>query len=168
MKRYAAGVLISFFFAWPFCPVLAVGIGVRPTAVNLNVRAGKTVETEILVMNVSDQPALYQVYLDGLQDSVRVSPSDFQLEPQASQLITLSITVQRPGRFATNISAVARPLSASGLPAASGVKVPLTITASGIPLWWLIFGIGFTVCLVIFFMLKFRKRINQSKLNLRV
>ena len=145
---------------------LAVGIGVKPKKIDLDVGVGKIVKTEMLIMNVSKQPAIYQVYLDGLTDFVSVSPTDFKLEPNANQIVTVTVKAKSPGILATNISAVARPLSVGGLPAASGVKIPITITSSGIPiLWWVIFGIIFGVCLLVFFMIKFKRGKNTLNVN---
>ena len=131
-------VLFSVFFGSLLYnqSVYAVGVGVKPKEIDLNVRVGQQVATEILVINISKEPALYSVSADALEDDIIISPQDFKLEADTNRLVTISVKMKTPGRFATNISVVARPLGAGGLTAASGVKLPLTITASGFPGWW--------------------------------
>jgi len=142
----------------------AVGVGVKPKEIDLTVKIGRETVTEFLVMNVSDQPAIYQVYPDALEGEIKLGPSDFRLEPGGSQIVKASIIISGPGRYSTNISVVARPLGATGLVAASGVKVPITIDSSGIPIWWL--GVGVVLaCLVIIFVLLLIKRRNHKLKN---
>ncbi len=170
MKKILTVCLLSssFWLLLPIFSVSAVGIGVKPKEVNLEVKVGQEVKTELLMMNVSAEPAIYQIYPDGLESIISISPTDFGLEPNANQIITLTIKAKTPGRFATNISAVARPLGAGGLPAALGAKIPITITASGVALWQLILGAAVGGCLIIFFVLKLikRKKPNINQVNL--
>lgn len=148
-------IICCLFFA---VPVLAVGIAVKPKEINLNVTVGRQTETEILVINISEEPAMYQVYPDALLEVITVTPADFRLEPNGNQIVNIIVKAKKPGRFATNISAIARPVGAGGLPTASGVKVPITIIASGILLWRLILGIFVGICLLIIFIVKLKKR----------
>lgn len=144
--------------------VQAVGVGVKPKEIDLSVKIGEETVAEFLVMNVSDQPAIYQVYPDAMNEEIKVGPTDFRLEPGASQIVTGKVTIKSPGRFNTNISIVARPLNAAGLVAASGVKLPITIVVSGFPLLWSIILIG-VVCLVLIFTLLLKQRKKKLKIN---
>jgi len=141
----------------------AVGVGVKPKEIDLTVKIGKETVTEFLVMNVSDQPAIYQIYPDALEEEIKLGPSDFRLEPGASQIVKATVTINNPGRFSTNISVVARPLGATGLVAASGVKVPITINSSGISVWWLGFGAALACLVIIFVLLLIKRRNNKLK-----
>ncbi len=146
--------------------VQAVGVGVKPKAINLSVPVGRETTTEFLVINVAAEPAIYQVYPDALVDEVKISPTDFQLDPGASKIIKATVKIKSPGLFGTNISVVARPLGAGGLAAASGVKLPLSITASGLPLWLKIIGLVLTICLVLIFgLLLIKRHQNKVKIN---
>lgn len=152
-----------------FCLLLgssaqAVGIGVKPKKLDLNVTVGKEVETEILVINVSPEPAMYQIYSDSLTEIIDISPADFQLDAQANQLVKIKIRAKTSGLFATNISAVARSLGGSGLTAGSGIKIPITIDSSGISIWWIILGLLFVVCLIMIFIviLLYKKKGNTN------
>lgn len=145
-------------------PVYAIGLGVKPTEINLKVVIGKPTETELLVMNVTNQPAYYQVYPDAFADQIMVGPTDFRLEPETSQIIKVKINPKNPGRFATNISIVARPLDAAGLSAASGVKVPITLEVSGLPFFRLLIGIVVGICLLLIFGVKLlRRQVTRDK-----
>lgn len=138
---------------------LAVGVGVKPDKIDLNITAGKETQTEILVINVAEQPAIYEIYLDALEKNITISPNEFQLDPDATQIVKLNIKINSLGKFATNLSVVARPLSAGGLTAASGVKIPLTVTTSGIPLWWISLGIAFVGLVAL---LAIRKKVQKT------
>lgn len=141
-------VLLSLLFSQS---VQAVGVGVKPDKIDISITAGKETQTEILVMNVASQPAIYEIYPDALEKNITISPNEFQLDPNATQIVKVTVKINTPGKFATNLSVVARPLAVGGLAAASGVKIPVTITASGIPFWWIILGIvivGLAISLV--------------------
>jgi len=161
---YLSVFVFCFFFgnyAW------AVGVGVKPKEINLDLRAGKEVETEILVVNVSDEPAFYEVYLDAFENNINIEPSNFRLESSESQIVSLKVKINTPGRFGTNLSVVARPVAALGIPAGSGVKVPVDIVVSGLPVWWIIAGVFLIVCLLLVFVviLIYKKRKKNSVSN---
>lgn len=136
----------------------AVGIGVKPKELNLKVVVGRETETEILVTNAGEEPALYQVYPDGLIGKIAVQPTDFRLEPNGSQIIKVIVRVRSPGKLTTNLSVIARPFSSSGFSAATGVKVPINIEASGIPWWWVVLGTIISVCLLVLFVIRLKKK----------
>ena len=140
----------------------AVGIGVKPQKLDLSVKVGKVTKTEILIMNVASQPAMYQIYPDSLSEEITVSPSDFKLNPNANQIVEIEIKIKRPGLFATNISAVARPLGSGGLVTGSGVKIPITINANGLPVLWIVLMVLLVVCLILIFIviLLYKKKGN--------
>lgn len=132
----------------------AVGVGVKPDKIDIDITIGKETETEILVINVSSQPAIYQIYPDALEKNITVSPNEFQLDPKGTQAVKVTIKINTPGKFATNLSVVARPLAAGGLVAASGVKIPITITTLGNIFWWGPLGILIVSLVVLFFIKK--------------
>lgn len=156
---YAGFFIICLLFS---SSVQAVGVGVKPKEINLSVKINQETITEILVMNVSAEPAIYQIYPDALEQEIKTEPSDFRLEPDGSQIIKVKVILKTPGRFNTNLSIVARPLGNSGLTAASGVKIPITIESSGLPWLWLLAG-SILICLLIFFGVKLLKRVSLDK-----
>jgi len=138
--------LLGLFFG---STVLAVGIGAKPKKLDLEIKTGALSNAEILITNVSDQPGVYQVKPDSLEKNIKLTPADFQLNPGQSQLVNLEINFNRPGKFATNLSIVATPLQAGGLVAGTGVKIPVDISVSGVPIWWVIIGIAILILLFI-------------------
>lgn len=152
--------ICGLLFAWP---ALAVSIGIKPTELNLPVVIGQETESEMLVINTGAEPALYQVYPDDSTDKITVKPADFRLEPNGSQIVTVIVKTWKPGKFSTNLSVVAWPFSLNGLAAVPGIKVPITITSLDIPFWWIVLEIAVGSCLIMFFMIKLRKK---RKLNL--
>ncbi|MBI3291127.1 hypothetical protein HYZ76_02480 [Candidatus Falkowbacteria bacterium] len=147
--------LLSFsFLLWFFLSaqiVWAVGLAVKPNQINLAENVNNQILSEFLVINISDEPALYQVYADELKEKIVLKPADFKLDPGQSQIVSLEAFINRPGTFSSNISIIARPLGAGGLSAASGMKLPVTIKISGIPFWWLVVAALSIICLAMIF-----------------
>ncbi|MDX9893399.1 MAG: hypothetical protein RB292_03200 [Patescibacteria group bacterium] len=145
--------------------VQAVGLGVKPKKLEVQARSWQTVQTEFLVMNVSQEPGLYQVYADGLENKINFEPTEFKLEPGSSQVVKLTVKSIAAGIYSTNISVVARPLGSGGLISASGVKLPLVLTITRLD-WFLVLAFGL-VCLlvgyVVLWILRTKRRINNNQ-----
>jgi hypothetical protein len=148
--------LIAWLGVFSVEQALAVGVGVKPKDLNLKIQAAQQTVTEILVMNVSNEPAIYQVYPDGLEKNIKIGPTDFRLEPGDSQIVKIIVKINNPGRFSTNISVIGRPLANAGLAAASGVKVPIMVEVFGLNIYW--FLLAALVCLAVFFTLLLRNK----------
>lgn len=164
-RRISLWLTCFLVFWFSIGQVSAIGVGVKPKQIDLQVSSGQETSTEFLVVNVGSEPASYQVYPDGLQSSLKLAPTDFRLEPDGSQIVKVTANFKSPGRFATNISIVARPLAAGGLAAASGVKLPINVVVSGWPGWLLVLGAAIVLCLAAFFVVKLRnnKKIKGDK-----
>jgi len=155
-------LLVTFGSLLTIESAAAVGVSVKPKTISLSIREGRPTTTEILVVNAGSQLALYQVYPDDFRDQLSVQPAEFELAPEATQLVKLTINVRRAGELSTNISIVARPLAAGGFSAATGVKVPISIAATGRPGWIpLVLGPVAALLLAIFVVkLKGRNKLN--------
>ena len=106
----------------------AAGVGVKPSRLELDgVFLGMT-RAEILVTNVEESPALYEVSFDDFPAAL-VEPMVFRLEAGANQLVALHLPVRMAGRANYTLSVIARPLAATSLSAATGVKIPVQLTA---------------------------------------
>ena len=127
----------------------ATGLGVKPQKLNLQVKVGEQTTTKILVMNVTDEPALFQVSPDALGKNIKISPTDFRLSSKGSQLVKLETEFNWPGESASTISVVSRPLKAGGLTTASGIKIPLNVSVHGLPLWAIISIWTIIACLIV-------------------
>src|SRR3989344_6626585 len=162
MKKFYFLLAVVVFYCCNVVAVSALGVGVKPKEINLDIQVNKKIETEILVMNVAQEPALYQVYPDALEDEIKIYPENFQLGPEGSQIVKVVVEIRNPGKFATNLSIVARPPGAGGLPTATGVKVPITISAAGLNLWRFALAVVIGICLLMIFVVKLKK--DNSKL----
>ncbi|MFA6215821.1 MAG: hypothetical protein WC768_04610 [Patescibacteria group bacterium] len=163
-QKFVVLALALFFSLMVSQSAQAIGIGVKPNELSFKALVNFSTETEVLIFNVSSEPALYQVYPDGLNSEIKISPADFRLDPDGSQLIKVIVNPKRPGIFSTNLSVVARPLASGGLAAATGVKIPLTLYVWGLPLWAEILA-GIIVCLFAFFAVKLLISRNKIKAN---
>ena len=134
----------------PFFGARAAGVSVKPKELNVNAQFGKVVEAAVLITNVGDEPVLYQVYSDLYQKNIVISPTDFQLEAGGSREVAIKTKMWRNGKYDFNLSVVARPLNASGLIAATGVKIPIKLTVSGWYFWGLAALMLFVVFVIIF------------------
>lgn len=140
----------------------AISVGVKPTKVQLEVYPGTSLETEILVFNTSKEPAWYQVYPDKFPGKIAVSPAEFRLDAESSQLVKLSIKAIGPFGLKDNLSIIGRPLDMRGVPAASGVKVPITVKLKS----QLLFLALLVVFIVVVFVIKLIKvRLIKPKNN---
>ena len=130
-------ILLIVFCLMPVNSSSAISVGVKPKELNLNISIGREIEAEILVFNAGEEAALYQILPDAYKNKISVEPVVFRLEPNGNQIIKVSVKTWRPGKFNTDLSVIARPLSAGGIPVVSGVKVPVIINASGAMLWFI-------------------------------
>ena len=86
-----------------------------------------------------------------------LSPENFRLEPEGSQIVTVGVKAWSPSDFITDLSVIARPLDINGLIAAPGIKVPIAIEISAYPILILVlFIIG--VCFLAIFMIKLKNK----------
>ncbi|NUM25734.1 MAG: hypothetical protein HUU49_03905 [Candidatus Buchananbacteria bacterium] len=152
-RSIGALLLLIHFLVGP--AAAAVGVAVKPVQLTLQGTTMRAAAGEFLVANVDQVPALYQVSADQFGDIISFDSADFQLQPQETRIVKFKAWFVSPGTFQTNISVAAKPLGNSGLAAASGVKVPLTITVGGISLMALI-GLIMVFCLVLAILLMIR------------
>jgi hypothetical protein len=162
--------LLIFPLTFIFCLVLtksssAISVGVKPKELNLNIPIGREIEAEILVFNAGKELASYQVLPDAYNNKISVEPADFRLEPAGNQIVKVVVKTWQPGKFNTNLSIIARPVGASGIPVISGVKVPVIITASGAIFWFILAIISF-FCFLGIHMVILRKR--KRNINLQI
>lgn len=161
MKKIFTVLSLAFIFCL-FNPIRAgaVGIGVKPKSLNINAGSGGEVNTEMLVMNTGREPAMYKIFPDGLENKIKISPSDFRLEPDGTQIVKVSVKIIAPGKYASNLSVMAKPLSTEGFSASTGVKIPIEINVFG----YMGMTIIAAVCLLAAIMIIFKKNIINSNL----
>jgi P pilus assembly chaperone PapD len=127
MKYFFSTLIIGMLVTAPFS-AFALGLSVSPSRIDMKVAVDATKEQKIIVVNTSDDVALFDVYPDEMARMIGVSPSSFTLEAGEEKAVQLEVSSEDEGIYSTNISVVARALSDSVVSASGGVKVPLTIT----------------------------------------
>lgn len=136
MRKVSFFILLIIFFLAPVHSVFGISVGVKPRELKINTFAGKETKSEMLIFNAGKEAALYQVLPDAYNKKIFIEPAVFRLEPEGNQVVKVAVKSWRPGKFNTDISVVARSLSAGGIPVASGAKVPIVIAVSGAMLWF--------------------------------
>jgi hypothetical protein len=165
MKRTVVTIFIALMLVFiPQAFAEAISVGVKPTKVQLEVYPGTSLETEILVFNTSKEPAWYQVYPDKFPGKIAVSPAEFRLDAESSQLVKLSIKAIGPLGLKDNLSIIGRPLDMRGVPAASGVKVPITVKLKS-QLLFLVLALLVVFIVVIFVIKLIKIRLIKPKNN---
>lgn len=163
-------LLLGFLaFAMSVPTVLAVGIGIKPAFIDVELEVGQEKNIEVSITNISDEPSFYQIYPDSFQDEILVSPFEFYLNPNENKLIQVIITGKGSGKKSTNLSVVARPIMSAKFTAGAGVKIPINFIITH-PLlkeknflYWGIFAVLIIICIFLLFRLRLkRKNKNQE------
>lgn len=168
---------VSYFF-FSFDTALAIGIGVEPSFLDLELKVGQSKKTKILVYNISREAGIFQVFPDELQEWIKIEPDNFRLEAGEKKEAKITILPKKGGRKTTYLSVLAKPLDRKSFNVSSGIKIPLELNViGGEPIslasifryisqdWIWVSGV-LTVVLLGFFLLKhfkrqrFKKRMN--------
>jgi len=137
---YRAGKLVSLLLILTFnmllsTPALALGLGVTPAKLDFSVSPGGTQRQTLNVVNQSDTEAQFQVYVEGeYKEWLVIKPDEFALAP--SQIEAVEVKVKPPfnasGEHRCSVCVVSQ-LPESGLRIGSGIKVPVQINLTGLP-----------------------------------
>lgn len=123
-------LIVAVVWGLPAAPLLAVGISIQPARLELAAEWGSEVSGQMLVANVTRQPAMYQVLNPPATDEVWAQPSSFRLDPGGSQLVTVTYAPRSIVDRQATLSVVARPLDGASVTLASGIRYPLTLVAT--------------------------------------
>lgn len=128
MKKIFLLFFLLCLFKAPF-QAIAAGISVTPSSLIYYLPVKTKVIQKLAVENSFTNPQIYEVYSDELSDLVAISPASFRLEPGERQEVQIIVTAKNSGNFATFISVMAADINRQQFNAATGVKIPLQITA---------------------------------------
>ncbi len=142
----AAAVLVVMLAAVIPASVRAVGLGVTPGRMDFTVRPGGTEVQTLRVINQSNGPSRFEVYVEGQHaEWFTVTPGEFILD--AGEIIGVEIAVTppvtvRPQSCELSICVLTLPPD-SELRLGAGVKVPAHVqVAFGTPImavqWWIV------------------------------
>jgi len=111
-------------------PVQAIGVGVSPHELEVEVHPSGLVNGSISVVNTSEEESLYQVYIEegALSSWFHIGPREFVLEPGGYQKVQIDISPPEiaPGEYETKVCVVGL-IHTSELKVGCGVKVPVLI-----------------------------------------
>lgn len=124
-------LLFIFFFLFSFNSVLAIGIGAKPSFLNLELKVGQSKQTKILVYNISQEAGIFQVFPDELNEWIKIEPSNFRLEAGENKEVKITFLAKEKGRKTINLSVLAQPLDRQSFSVNPGVKVPVQLNVEG-------------------------------------
>ncbi len=124
-------IFLSFYFLFSHSSVFAIGIGANPSFLDLELKLNETKESEILVYNISQEPGIFQIFPDELNDWIKIEPNNFRLEAGETKKIKIIVSAKDKGRVATNLSIVVNPLDRGSFGVGSGLKIPLRLNIKG-------------------------------------
>lgn len=168
-------LIFIFFFFFFFDSAFAIGIGAKPSFLDLELKIGQTKETKILVYNISQEPGIFQVFPDELNDWIKIEPDNFRLEAGEDKEIKIKILAEEGGKKATNLSISAIPLVRTSFSVSPGLKIPLRLNIEEKEEFFLasllatikqnfslrLIGI-LLICLIGYFLLKYFKRRKKT------
>lgn len=157
MKSFLFSLFVLAGIILPFQNTKAVGIGIKPNEVKLEAGIGSVVESEILINNAGNEPAVFHVYPDDFKDNIKLSPNGFNLDPGSSKIVKITSNFYYPGIYETDISVVARSLNLNSFQASPGIKIPIEITIS-FEVWLFIFAV-LVFCCIIVVIVKIKKKL---------
>ncbi|OGF69954.1 hypothetical protein A3H65_02850 [Candidatus Giovannonibacteria bacterium RIFCSPLOWO2_02_FULL_45_14] len=117
-------VIAIFFLA--VSSVYAIGLSVSPPELNASGTIFKAASAKFTVKNSSNEVALFEIYPDDFTGEIKISPESFVLNPGDKKEILAEAGFKKSGKYRTDISVVAKPMTGSSLKAAGGLKIPFT------------------------------------------
>lgn len=109
--------------------VSALGISAIPSKIGIEGIVHQPEYRALTLRNPSQEAAVFDVYVEDFQEIIRVEPRNFLLESNQKKTVQVVVLPQEAGVFATDISVVARSLSAQSFRGGTGLKIPLVILA---------------------------------------
>jgi hypothetical protein len=120
-------LLFVFCLLFSFDSALAIGIGAKPSLLDLELKVGQSKETKILVYNISQEAGIFQVFPDELNEWIKIEPNNFRLEAGENEEIKIKILAKEEGERVTNLSVLAIPLDRQSFSVGPGLKIPLKL-----------------------------------------
>ena len=163
--RKARGLLFlplaALFLLLVTAPVLAVGFGVTPEKLNIEVSRGGSATATLNVVNSGSDESSFKVYVEEekYKGWFTIEPEEFTLPAQGTKAVELTIRppLTASGEHEARICIVSLP-PGEGLAIGTGIKVPTYIHISAmLSLPWII-GISTAVIVAIILVIVLRRR----------
>lgn len=120
-----------FYFLFQLEGILAIGVGAKPSSLDLELKVGQSKETKILVYNISNEAGIFQIFPDELNDWIKIEPNNFRLEAGENKEVKINILAKEEGKKAINLSISAKPLDRQNFSVNPGLKIPLNLNVIG-------------------------------------
>ena len=120
--------IICYTFIFTVC-VSAIGIGVNPAKLELEIENGDTIYQNITVSNPDNIELVFHIYTDDeFNEWITIADPNFSLGPYQEKEVGIYFTplTEKAGTFNTTIFAVALNPD-SNINLGSGVKIPVTV-----------------------------------------
>jgi len=132
MKIKIAGIgilsILCYLFIFTLC-VSAIGIGVNPAKLEIEIENGEDIQKNITISNPDNIDLAFHIYTDDeFNDWITIADPNFSLGPYQEKEVYIHFTplTEEVGTFNTTIYAVALNPN-SNLKLGSGVKIPVNI-----------------------------------------
>ena len=164
--RKARGLLFlplaALFLLLVTAPVLAVGFGVTPEKLNIEVSRGGSATAMLSIINTGNEESNYKVYVE--EEKYKgwfvIEPEEFTLPAQGTKAVELTIRppLTASGEHEARICIVSLP-PGEGLAIGTGIKVPTHIHISAmLSLPWIIGIVAVVVVAIILVIVLWRRR----------
>lgn len=128
---FRAGILSAVALVMPVS-AFAAGIGIAPEFFDIyHEDPAQNSQVVMGVFNTGENPALYRVFPDDLDQLIIVDNEQFRLESGESREIEIRIKSFPPGKYQTTLSIVGEDINADLSIPKTGVKIPITISVAG-------------------------------------
>jgi hypothetical protein len=138
-KKYFA-LIIIFFWLFPFS-VFATAVSVKPQKLEITSYPVQESTGEILIANISNEPAIYEVYPDSYVKNIKINPKEFRLAPGETQIVKVVSRFWLNGQYEFDLSIVSRSLNSVSVATAAGVKLSVVVFVAGRIIWTVLLGI---------------------------
>ena len=128
---FRAGILSAVALVMPVS-AFAAGIGIAPEFFDIYLDSpAQNSQVVMGVFNTGENPALYRVFPDDLDQLILVDQEQFRLEAGESREIEIQIKSFPPGKYQTTLSIVGEDINADLSIPKTGVKIPITVSVAG-------------------------------------
>ncbi len=114
--------------------LLAAGIQVSPTKLDVSLKPNTTLDESLTVANPTADVQIFEVYADDFKQNLQFSPASFTLESGGQKTVQLKILgfgFNNNQTLVTTVSVVGKPLAeGAGVKVGTGVKIPTTVRFS--------------------------------------
>lgn len=112
---------------------LAAGLQISPTRLSFSLPPESEKTQSIIVANPTADVQIYEITADDYPNYIKPVPKSFTLESGARKEIAVTVLSQGPlssreQKIVTNLSVVAKPLTAESLTVGTGAKIQMEIT----------------------------------------